>query len=70
METAGAGGSAGAGVRFHLGSGINGNSALRALAIALSLRRDVRFHLGSGINGNPSKRTVSVSISCSKSAFI
>jgi hypothetical protein len=35
-------------VRFHLGSGINGNG-LNCIGID-SL--DVRFHLGSGINGN------------------
>ena len=37
-------------VRFHLGSGINGN-AVRILALRPRLSA-VRFHLGSGINGN------------------
>ncbi len=41
-------------VRFHLGSGINGNCFLldkgsRAFGL-------VRFHLGSGINGNLSSK--------------
>ncbi len=36
-------------VRFHLGSGINGNLSLFVREV---LENIVRFHLGSGINGN------------------
>ncbi len=38
-------------VRFHLGSGINGNPPGKAMDRYLILV-SVRFHLGSGINGN------------------
>ncbi len=37
-------------VRFHLGSGINGNLKGGSVPFA---EGGVRFHLGSGINGNP-----------------
>ncbi len=37
-------------VRFHLGSGINGNKITTALGAGAAFL--VRFHLGSGINGN------------------
>jgi hypothetical protein len=38
-------------VRFHLGSGINGN--LTGIeGIKITTPPNVRFHLGSGINGN------------------
>ncbi len=36
-------------VRFHLGSGINGNAVNQLPSGRVS---SVRFHLGSGINGN------------------
>ncbi len=36
-------------VRFHLGSGINGNVPA---IFPTNVFIDVRFHLGSGINGN------------------
>ncbi len=37
-------------VRFHLGSGINGNLFYNRQRAEVEAR--VRFHLGSGINGN------------------
>ncbi|EFA71862.1 hypothetical protein CRD_00788 [Raphidiopsis brookii D9] len=36
-------------VRFHLGSGINGNFVDTFSLVSVT---SVRFHLGSGINGN------------------
>ncbi len=41
-------------VRFHLGSGINGNNQgqTHCKAGVKVLQHVVRFHLGSGINGN------------------
>ncbi len=39
------------GVRFHLGSGINGNTYNELITVVIVLNY-VRFHLGSGINGN------------------
>ncbi len=39
-------------VRFHLGSGINGNTVIPSVRSPIAEITAVRFHLGSGINGN------------------
>ncbi len=53
-------------VRFHLGSGINGNKKTRPEKVW----GKVRFHLGSGINGNrEAARCLSLS-QAFQSAFI
>ncbi len=41
-------------VRFHLGSGINGNNEFYTSTSKATPENEVRFHLGSGINGNDS----------------
>ncbi len=56
-------------VRFHLGSGINGNVQLFLLSYSPPWGI-VRFHLGSGINGNHGSDVAEVRIVIMLSAFI